>query len=81
MDKLGVSDDLVYYFLRAVAAHVGFPEHVVEVSLLVQAVDDVAEYLLLPLRAGTVLPAEHQPLPKGPLVGHPNYLLLLRLRG
>ena len=81
VDQLGVHDDLVDLALRAVAAHVGLLEYVVKVGILTHAVDDVLEYSLLPLGAGTMLPAEHQPFPEGLLFGHLDYLLLLRLRG
>jgi hypothetical protein len=81
VDKLGIHDDLVDLALGAVAAHVGLLEYVVKVGILVHAVDDVVEDLLLSLSARAVLPAEHQSFPEGLLFGHLNYLLLLRLRG
>ena len=51
MDELGGVDDLVYLGLGAVAAYVGFLHYVVQRRALVHAVDDVPEYLLLPLGA------------------------------
>src|SRR5215216_3559037 len=43
VNQLRVPYDLVYHLLRAVAPHVGLPQHVVEVGLLVEAMNDVAE--------------------------------------
>jgi hypothetical protein len=81
VDELGVHDDLVDLDLGAVAAHVGLLEYVVKVGVLVHAVDDVLEYLLLALSARAVAPAEHDSVQEGSLFGHALYLLLLRLRG
>src|SRR5215208_2551746 len=47
--ELGIALDLVYLGLGAVVLHVGLPEHIMEVGVLIYAVDDVAEDLLLPL--------------------------------
>jgi hypothetical protein len=81
VDELGIHDDLVDLALGAVAAHVGLLEYVVKVGILVHAVDDVVEDLLLALSARAVLPAEHDSFQEGSLFGHAYYLLLLRLRG
>jgi len=79
--KLGIDDDLVDLALGAVAAHVGLLEYVVKVGILIYAVDDVPEDLLLALSARVLLPAEHDSVPERWLFGHAYYLLLLRLRG
>jgi hypothetical protein len=76
VDELGIHDDLVDLDLGAVAAHVGFLEYVVKVGILIHAVDDVLEDLLLALSARTVLPAEHDLVPERSLFGHALYLLL-----
>jgi hypothetical protein len=81
VDELGVHDDLVDLDLGAVAAHVGLLEYVVKVSVIVYAVEDVLEDLLLAPSARAVAPAEHDSFPEGSLFGHILYLLLLRLRG
>jgi hypothetical protein len=81
VDELGIHDDLVDLDLGAVAAHVGLLEYVVKVGILIHAVDDVPENLLLALSARTVPPAEHDSVPERSLFGHALYLLLLRLRG
>ena len=52
-----------------------------KIGVLVYAVGDVAEDLLLALGAETVPRAEHYPFPIGSLFGHLTYLLLRRLRG
>src|SRR5215207_7113269 len=49
--ELRIALDLVYLGLGAVALHVGLSEHILEVGVLVNAVDDVPEDLFLPLRA------------------------------
>jgi hypothetical protein len=49
MDQFRVGANLIYLLLRAVALHVWLLEHLVEVGVLVSAVDDVAEDLLFPL--------------------------------
>src|SRR5918998_257867 len=49
VDELGVALDLVYLGLGAVALHIRLPEHLVEVGILVYAVDGVPGDLLLPL--------------------------------
>ena len=59
VDELRVHDDLVDLPLGAVTAHVGLLEHVVKVGILVHAVEDVLEYLLLALSARAVPPAKH----------------------
>jgi hypothetical protein len=76
VDELGIHDDLVDLSLGAVAAHVGLLEYVVKVGLLIHAVEDVVEDLLLALSARAVLPAEHEYFPEGSLFGHAYYLLL-----
>ena len=81
MDELGVSNDLVYLVVRAVATHVGLLKYVVEVGSLINAVDDVAEDLLLALGTGSSLTTKLQPFPEGALFRDVNYLLLRRLRG
>ncbi len=81
VDELGVHDYLVDLVLGADAAYVGFLENVVKVGVLVYAVDDVLEYLLLALSARSVPPAEHESFQEGSLFGHAYYLLLRRLRG
>jgi hypothetical protein len=81
VDELGIHDDLGDLALGAVAAHVGLLEYVVKVGILIHAVDDVLEDLLLALSARAVPPAEHDSFPEGSLFGHALYLLLLRLRG
>ena len=81
VDELGIHDDLVDLALGAVAAHVGLLEYVVKVGILIYAVDDVLEDLLLALSARAVLPAEHDSFQEGSLFGDAYYLLLLRLRG
>jgi hypothetical protein len=50
VDELGIHDDLVDLALGAVAAHVGLLEYVVKVGVLVHAVEDVLEDLLLASR-------------------------------
>ena len=52
VDELGIHDDLVDLAFGAVATHVGLLEYVVKVSILIHAVDDVLEDLLLALRRG-----------------------------
>src|SRR5215210_672988 len=73
MDELGVADDFVYLGLRAVASHVVLTYDVVQGCALVDAVDDVPEYLLLALGAN-VAAEEYLPerRPVGALVpvGH-----------
>ena len=81
VDELGIHHYLVDLALRAVAAHVGFLEYVVKFGVLVHAVDDVLENLLLALSARAVPPAEHESFQEGSLFGHAYYLLLRRLRG
>jgi hypothetical protein len=81
VDELRIHDDFVDLALGAVAAHVGLLEYVVKVGILVHAVDDVLEDLLLALSARVVPPAEHDSFQEGSLFGHAYYLLLLRLRG
>ena len=81
VDELGIHDDLVDLALGAVAAHVGLLEYVVKVGILIYAVDDVLEDLLLALSARAVLPAEHESFHEESLFGHAYYLLLRRLRG
>jgi hypothetical protein len=81
VDELRVHDDLVDLDLGAVAAHVGLLEDVVKVGILIHAVEDVLEDLLLALSARAVPLAEHDSVPEGSLFGHAHYLLLLRLRG
>src|SRR5215210_1693322 len=58
VDQLGVVDDLVYFGLGAVALHISLCEHLVEVSVLVYAVDEVPQDLLLPL--GSIRVAEEE---------------------
>jgi hypothetical protein len=60
LHELGVVDDLVYLALGAVAAHVIFAYDFVQPHVLVHAVDDVLEYLLLAL--GVAGLAEEHPL-------------------
>jgi hypothetical protein len=81
VDELGIHDDLVDLDWGAVAAHVGLLEYVVKVGILIQAVEDVLEDLLLALGASAVVPAEHDSVPERSLFGHALYLLLVRLRG
>jgi hypothetical protein len=47
--QIGAARDLFYLCLGAVAPHVRFMQHFVEVCILVDAVDDVLEDLLLVL--------------------------------
>src|SRR3712207_5338058 len=61
VDELGVALDLVYLGLGAVALHIRLPEHLVEVGVLVYAVDDVPEDLLLPLGPTRVATKEELP--------------------
>src|SRR5215210_8796002 len=77
VDELGVVNDLVYLGLRAVASHVVLTYDVVQGCALVDAVDDVPEYLLLALGAnvaaeeylperrlaGTLVPVGHSGVP------------------
>jgi len=82
VDELGVHDDLLDLALAAVATHLGLLEYVVKVGgVLVHAMEDVLEDLLLALSARAVLPAEHESFQEGSLFGHAYYLLLRRLRG
>ena len=81
VDELGVHDDLLDLALAAVATHVGLLEYVVKIGVLVHAMEDVLEDLLLALSARAVLPAEHESFQEGSLFGHAYYLLLRRLRG
>ena len=81
VDELWVHDDLFDLALGAVAAHVGLLEYVVKVGVLVHAVEDVLEDLLLAPSARAMLPAEHESFQEGSLFGHAYYLLLQRLRG
>ena len=81
VDVLGIHDDLVDLALGAVAAHVRLLEYVVKVGILVHAVEDVLEDLLLALSTRAVLPAEHESFQEGSLFWHAYYLLLRRLRG
>ncbi len=57
----GLPPDLVYLLLRAIALHVRLPEHLGEVGVLIYAVDDVAEDLLLPLGPTRVTIEEELP--------------------
>jgi hypothetical protein len=54
VDELGVAEDVVDLALRAVAAHVVFLDHVVQVGVLVYTVDDVPEDFLFSLGTGEV---------------------------
>jgi hypothetical protein len=51
VNEFGGVDDLVYLGLRAVAAYVVLLNDIVQGRALVHTVDDVPEYLLLPLGA------------------------------
>src|SRR5215216_3988186 len=66
VDEFGVAPDLVYLDLRAVAAHVGLLNHLVEGGVFIYAVDDVPEYLLLPLGPARV--ATEEELPKDRMI-------------
>jgi hypothetical protein len=76
VDELGIHDDLVDLALGAMAAYVGLLKYVVKVGILVHAVDDVLEDLLLALSTRAVPPAEHDSFQEGSLFGHALYLLL-----
>ena len=81
VDELGVHDDLVDLALGAVTAHVGLLEHVVKVGVLVHAVDDVLEDLLLALARGPCCLPNMSRSKRGRSSGTLYYLLLRRLRG
>jgi len=60
MNQLGVVDDSLYLALGAVAAYIVFLHDVVQTHVLLHAMDDVLENLLLALVMGGV--AEEHPL-------------------
>src|SRR5215212_9708115 len=69
LDEFWVAPDLIYLLLRAVAPHVRLLEHLVERDILIYAVDDVAEDLLLPFGPARVATKEELPQ-QGVLLGH-----------
>jgi hypothetical protein len=61
MDEFGVAPDLIDLDLGAVALHVRLLEYLVEFGVLIYAMDDVAENLLLPPGPARVTPKEEPP--------------------
>jgi hypothetical protein len=61
MDELGVAPDLIDLNLGAVALYVRLLEYLVEFCVLIYAVDDVAEDLLLPRGPARGTPKEELP--------------------
>jgi hypothetical protein len=61
MDEFGVAPDLIDLYLGAVALYVRLLEYPVEFGVLIYAMDDVAEDLLLPPGPARVTPKEESP--------------------
>jgi hypothetical protein len=61
MDEFGVAPDLIDLDLGAVALYVRLLEYIVEFGVLIYAMDDVAEDLLLPPDPARVTPKEEPP--------------------
>jgi hypothetical protein len=61
MDEFGVAPDLIELNLGAVALYVRLLEYLVEFDILIYAMDDVAEDLLLPPGPARVTPKEEPP--------------------
>jgi hypothetical protein len=61
MDEFGVAPDLIDLDLGAVAHYVRLLQYLVEFGVIIYAVDDVAEDLLLPPGPARVTPNEEPP--------------------
>jgi len=61
MDEFGVAPDLIDLDLGAVALYVRLLEYLVEFGVLIYAMDDVAQDLLLPPGPARVTPKEEPP--------------------
>jgi hypothetical protein len=61
MDEFGVAPDLIDLYLGAVALYVRLLEYPVEFGVLIYAMDNVAEDLLLPPGPARVTPKKEPP--------------------
>jgi len=61
MDEFGVAPDLIDLDLGAVAQYIRLLQYLVEFGVIIYAVDDVAEDLLLPPGPARVTPNEEPP--------------------
>src|SRR5215211_5269880 len=77
MDELGVAPDLIDLDLGAVALYVRLLEYLVQFGILIYAVDDVAEDLLLAPGPARVTPKEEPPYQRV-FIGHRNSSSIMR---